>query len=139
MYEGVARLVPAQLEAGGERGDPDFADRRVGRDHELRLCGFLEDNFKLSRFALDIETMFIAGGEHAALQVLERRVRFSLKVFFIEHANSVHEESRAWIVDSGVDAKLKVPKLGANKARVATPPIRSIHTSWRLPEGTYSA
>src|SRR5260370_1336885 len=134
MYEGVARLVPAQLEAGGERGDPDFADRRVGRDHELRLCGFLEDNFKLSRFALDVEAMFIAGGKHAALEVLERGVGLPLKVLFIEHANSVHEESRAWIVDSGVDAKLKVPKLRANKARVATPPVRSINTSWTLRE-----
>src|SRR6058998_3597648 len=30
--EGVARIVPAQLEAGGKRGDPDFADGRVGGD-----------------------------------------------------------------------------------------------------------
>jgi hypothetical protein len=45
--------------------------------------------------------MFIAGGEHAALEFLERGVGFSLKVFFIEHAFSVHEESESWVVGSG--------------------------------------
>jgi hypothetical protein len=37
--------------------------------------------------------MLIARGEHAALEFLERGVGFSLKVFFVEHAFSVHEES----------------------------------------------
>jgi len=55
----------------------------------------------LSGFAFDVETMLIAGGEHAALEFLERGVGFSLKVFFIEHAFSVHEESESWVVGSG--------------------------------------
>ena len=99
--EGVARFVPAELETGGKSGDPDFADGRVGRNYELGLLGLLEDNFEFSGFAFDVETVFIAGGEHAALEFLERGVGFSLKVFFVEHAFSVHEESESWVVGSG--------------------------------------
>src|SRR5713101_4367995 len=91
--ESVARFVPAELETGGEGGDPYFADGRVGRNHELGLLWFLEENFELSGFAFDVETMFIAGGEHAALEIFESGVGLSLKVFFVEHAVSVHEES----------------------------------------------
>ena len=60
--EGVARFVPAELETGGKRGDPYFADGRVGRNHELGLLGFFEDNFEFSGFTFDVETVFIAGG-----------------------------------------------------------------------------
>src|ERR1700730_16144033 len=98
VHEGLARFVPAELETGGKRGDPDFADRRIGRNYELGLLGFLEDNLEFSGFAFDVETMLIARGEHAALELLERGVGFSLKVFFVEHAFSVHEESESWVV-----------------------------------------
>jgi len=47
----------------------------VWENHELRLLRFLEDNFELSGFAFDVETVFIAGGEHAALEILEGGVR----------------------------------------------------------------
>ena len=33
--EGVARFVPAKFETCGKRGDPDFADGRVGR---TKMC-----------------------------------------------------------------------------------------------------
>src|SRR5260370_6366148 len=99
--EGVARFVPAKLEAGGKRGDADFANGRVGRNYELGLRGSLEDNLEFSGFAFDVETMLIACGEHAALEFFERGVGFSLKVFIVEHAFSVHEESKSWVVSSG--------------------------------------
>ncbi len=99
--EGVARFVPGELEAGGKRGDPDFADGRVGRNHELGLLGFLEEYFEFSGFAFDVETVFITGGEHTALEFVERSVGFALKVFFIEHAISVHEEDESWVVGIG--------------------------------------
>jgi len=59
--EGVARFVPAKLETCGKRGDPDFADGRVGRNDELGLLGLLEENFEFSGFAFDVKTVFIAG------------------------------------------------------------------------------
>ncbi len=96
--EGVARFVPAELETGGKRGDPDFADGRVGRNDELGLLGLFEENFQLSSFAFDVKTVFITGSEHAALEILENGVGSSLKVFFVEHAFSVHEESKLWVV-----------------------------------------
>src|SRR4029077_20622226 len=96
--EGFARIVPAELETCGKRGDPDFADGRVGRNDELGLLGFFKENFKFSGFAFDVKAVFIAGGEHAPLEVLEGSVGSSLKVFFVEHAFSVHEESKPWVV-----------------------------------------
>jgi len=98
--EGVARFVPAKFETCGKRGDPDFADGRVGRNDELGLLGLLEENFEFSGFAFDVKTVFIAGSEHAALEVLEGSVSPSLKIFFIEHSFSVHEESESWVVRS---------------------------------------
>src|SRR5207253_1820549 len=98
--ESVARFVPTELETGGKRGDPDFPDGGVGRDHKFGLPRFLEENFELSGFSFDVETVFIARREHAALEVLERGVGFSLKVLFIEHAFSVHELSESWVVGS---------------------------------------
>src|SRR5260370_34853223 len=70
--EGVARFVPAKLEAGGKRGDPDFANGRVGRNYELGLRGSPVHNLKYSWFAFEVETMLIACGEHPALEFFER-------------------------------------------------------------------
>ena len=97
MDESVARVVPAEFKTGGERRDPDLADRRVGRNHELGFLGFLEKNFELSRFPFDVETVLIACREHAALEVLEGGIRLSLKIFFVEHLFSVHEVSPRWV------------------------------------------
>src|SRR5882757_3885600 len=96
--ESVARFVPAELETGGKRRDPNFTDRRVGRNHKLGLPGFLEENFEFSGFAFDVEAVFVASSEHAALEVVECGVRFSLKIFFFKHAFSVHEEGPWWVV-----------------------------------------
>jgi hypothetical protein len=100
MHEGLSCIVPAELEAGGERGDPDFADGRVGRNHELGLLGLFKNNFELSAFAFDVEAVLIAEDEQALLEILERGIRFALKVFFVEHEFSVHEESERWVVGS---------------------------------------
>jgi hypothetical protein len=100
MDEGVARLVPSEFEAGGERGDPDFADGRVGGDDEFGLLGFLENNFELPAFAFDVKAVLIAKDQQALFEILESDVRLSLKVFFIEHEFSVHEERELWVVGS---------------------------------------
>jgi len=41
--EGCGRGVPVKFEAGGERGDPDLAYGRIGRDDELARRLFEED------------------------------------------------------------------------------------------------
>ena len=61
VNESVARFVPAELETGGKRGDPDFADRGVGRDDEFGLFGLLENDFQLAGLALNVEAVFVAG------------------------------------------------------------------------------
>src|SRR6266849_6008560 len=93
MDEGVARLVPPELEAGGKRGDPDFADGRVGRDHELGLLGLLKNNFELATFAFDGEAVLVGNDQQAFFEIVKGGVRFALKVFFIEHGLRVPEES----------------------------------------------
>jgi len=98
MDEGVSRFVPPELEAGGKRGDPDFADGGVGGDHKFGLLGLLENDFELSAFAFDVKAMFIAEDQEALLEGVESGVRFSLKVFFIEHGFRVPEESESWVV-----------------------------------------
>jgi len=66
----------------------------VGRNHKLGLLGFLEEDFEFSGFAFDVEAVFVAGGKHAALEVVESGVGPSLEIFFVEHAFSVHEEGK---------------------------------------------
>ena len=110
MDEGVARFVPPELEAGGERGDPDFADGRVGRDHEFGILRFLKNNFELPAFAFDIEAVLIAKDEQALFEVLEGGVRLSLKVFFVEHEFSVHEQREPWEVGNEGTKKTGLPR-----------------------------
>ena len=98
MDEGVARFVPPELEAGGKRGDPDFTDRGVGGNHEFGLLGLLENDFELSTFAFDVKAVFIAQDQEALLEIFESGVRFTLKVFLIEHGFRVPEESESWVV-----------------------------------------
>ncbi len=81
--ESVFGVGPAELETGGESGDPDFADGRVWGDYELGFFGLLEDDLELAAFAFDIETVLVAYGEKAALEVVERGVGFALEVFFV--------------------------------------------------------
>ena len=50
--------VPVELEAGGERRDPDLANRRVGRDDEL-CSRFLEENVQDSALFLNLEVRLL--------------------------------------------------------------------------------
>jgi hypothetical protein len=89
--EGVSGIVPSKFEAGGEGGDPDFADRCVRGDHELGFLGFLEEDFELATFAFDIEIELVASGEEALFEFVKSGVGLSLKVFFFEHSSRVHD------------------------------------------------
>ena len=50
--------VPVELEAGGERRDPDLANRRVGRDDEPG-SRFFEENVEDSALFLDLEVRLL--------------------------------------------------------------------------------
>jgi hypothetical protein len=91
MYEGLLSVVPTQFEAGGERGDPDFANGRIWRDHELGFLGLFENNLEFPALAFDVEAMLIAKDEQTFLEIFERSIRFSLKVLFVKHEFRVHE------------------------------------------------
>src|SRR5713226_9607142 len=75
--ECVFAVGPAELEAGGEGGDPDFADRSVGGDYEFGFFGLLEDDFEFAAFPFDVKTVLVASGEQAALEVVESGVGFA--------------------------------------------------------------
>src|SRR5216683_580262 len=81
--EGVLGIGPAEFEAGGEGGDPDFANGSVWGNDEFGFFGFLEDDLELATFALDVKTVFVPEREQAALEVVEGSVGFSLEVFFV--------------------------------------------------------
>ncbi len=89
--EGVFGIGPTKFEAGGESGDPDFANGRVWGNDEFGFLRFLEDDFELAAFAFDVKTVFVAEGEQATLEIVEGSVGFFLKVLLIEHGLSVHE------------------------------------------------
>src|SRR5277367_5744093 len=74
QHEGASRFRPAQLEAGGERGNPYFAHWSIGRNYEFGRFGFLEEHFQFSAFAFHVEIEYVAGGEQAFFQVREGRV-----------------------------------------------------------------
>src|SRR6266478_2611105 len=81
--EGVFGVGPAELEAGGEGGNPDFANGSVWGNDEFGFFGFLEDDLELATFAFHVEAVFVAESEQAALEVVESGVGFSLEVFFV--------------------------------------------------------
>src|SRR6267143_2648816 len=72
--EGVFGVGPAELEAGGEGGDPDFANGSVWRNDEFGFFGFLENDFEFAAFAFHVEAVLVAGGKQAALEVVESGV-----------------------------------------------------------------
>jgi len=66
--------IPVEFEAGSERGDPDLANRRVGRDDEAG-SGILEEYIEHAALLLDLETCLFAllARDEMPLEVAERR------------------------------------------------------------------
>ena len=89
--EGVFGVGPAELEAGGEGGDPDFANGSVWRNDEFGFFGLIEDDFELAAFAFDVKIMLVAKCEQATLEIVESGVGFALEVFFVKHEVRVSE------------------------------------------------
>lgn len=83
-------LVPIELEARGQRGDPDLPDRRVGRDDKL-AARILEDNVEHAGLLLDLEAglgLFFAL-DQVPLQLVECGLGRAPELQFILHGPSV--------------------------------------------------
>ena len=76
--------IPVEFEAGGERGDPDLAYRRVGRDDEAGSRIFEEDVEHATLF-LDLETRLLAflACKEMPLEVAERRFSRAPEVLLV--------------------------------------------------------
>ena len=86
----LERGIPVEFEAGGERGDPDLAHRRVGRDDEPG-GGILKENIQHSALLLDLETCLLVflAREEMPLEVFERRFRRATELLLVLHGDSV--------------------------------------------------
>ena len=88
--EGLFQLVPVQLEACGEGGDPDLPHGRVGRDHELAFR-LLKNHVEHAVLLLDLETGIVVFFKD--IQMLFERFQGTLgqtaKLRFIQHGLSV--------------------------------------------------
>src|SRR5271157_4022420 len=80
--EVVLLVRPVELEAGGQRRDPDLAHGSVGRDDELR-GRLVEADVNRARTIFHLEVSPTFGGIEAALEVLECRVRAATKILIV--------------------------------------------------------
>jgi len=80
----LERGIPVEFEAGGERGDPDLAYRRVGRDDEAGSRIFEEDVEHATLF-LNFEPCLLAflAREEMPLEVAERRFSRAPEVLLV--------------------------------------------------------
>ncbi len=83
--EGVGRVVPLQLEGGGERGDPDLADGGVGGEDELGRAVFEED-VEDAVLLLGLETAVFLGADEGLLEGVEGFVGLVAEGGFVDHA-----------------------------------------------------
>src|SRR5881628_55478 len=89
MDKCVPRFIPAKLETGGKCGDPDFADRGVGRDHEFGLLGLLEVLFEEPE-----EAKFVISPNTPVREIWVSALSTSFKLGWSESRNAfVHEKT----------------------------------------------
>ncbi len=76
--------IPVEFEAGGERGNPDLAYRRVGRDDETGR-GILEEDIQHAALFLDFETGLLAffTCDEVPLEVAKRRFSRAPEVLLV--------------------------------------------------------
>ena len=76
--------IPVEFEAGGERGDPDLAHRRIGCDDEAGRW-ILEENVEHAALFLDFEACLLAflACEEMPLEVAERRFSRAPEVLLV--------------------------------------------------------
>lgn len=86
----VAGFVgPVEFEAGGEGGDPDLADRGVGRDDEF-CAGFFKEDVEHAILFFDFESAVLFGSQKGLFQGFERPVGMIAESSFVEHTEPVY-------------------------------------------------
>jgi len=121
--------IPIEFEAGGERGDPDLAHRRVGRDDETG-SGILEEDVQNTALFLDFETCllgFLACVE-MPLEVAERRFCRAPEVLLVWHGHSVTRDLRRGGRVQKLDKKMR----GRLKIRISLPINRARHREAKM-------
>ena len=80
----LERGIPVEFEAGGERGDPDLANWRVGRDDEAGR-GIFEEDIQHAALFLDFETCLLAflACDEVPLEIAERRFSRAPEVLLV--------------------------------------------------------
>lgn len=87
--------IVVEFEAGGERGDPDLAYRRVESDDETGR-GIFEEDIQHAALFLDLEACLFAflSCEKMPLEVVERRFSRAPEVLLVWHGHSVARQFR---------------------------------------------
>ena len=87
--------IVVEFEAGGERGDPDLAYRRVESDDETGR-GIFEEDIQYAALFLDLEACLFAflSCEKMPLEVVERRFSRAPEVLLVWHGHSVARQFR---------------------------------------------
>ena len=99
--EGSGFIRPFQLEACGEGGDPDLADRSVRGEDEFTAI-MLEDDVENAVFFFGLKwnlvrlTLFFSPNE-GLFQSIEGLIGFAAESGFIEHKDSVAGWPFRWI------------------------------------------
>ena len=120
--EGVCRVRPGELEAGGQRGNPDLPHGRVRTDDEPRLFRLFEQDFQLTAFAFYVEPVLIRQLEQAATQCFQRPVAFVVELALVHTRCRLSHQIDARQVIQGI------PETGLD--------IHIHHVYIHFPEGT---
>jgi len=93
--EGLRRVGPVELVAGGLGRDPDLADGRVGGDDELAGAIFKDDvHDAVIVFVLEGSVALLSGDERL-LEGFEGTVGFAAEGCFVDHVVSVRDLGEA--------------------------------------------
>ncbi len=72
-HKALCLLRPVQLEAGGKRGDPHLARRRIGRDHKFARR-IVEQDIEHAILFFDFKTALFLGVDEAFLEGVHRGI-----------------------------------------------------------------
>src|ERR1035437_4283680 len=95
QFECLVLCVPVKLEARGQRGYPDLAHGRVGRNNELAR-GVIEDNVEnaILLFNLEARVLFFFALKEIPFRWAERPLCSRAKLQFVHQAPSVKSRRR---------------------------------------------
>ena len=87
-YEGLRGLVPVELEAGGESGNPDLPDGSVGSENKFG-GGLLKADVEDTVLFFHLKVGIGLGEDEGFFQGFQSAVRVAPKADFVKHGASV--------------------------------------------------